>query len=190
MSLGDNSADVDKAQGGVARTLDPDEAGVISDVLADVDLDLRGEGDLDTVGLGYLGEVSVGSTVDIGDGNDVTTSGKALENDSSGGATAREGEGIAGMLESGDGGLEVGSVGVGGSRVLVLADGLANGRLGEGGGEGDGLNHGASDRVVGGAGVHSKGTKAVDGGRSPRGGIDNLGNDRRRHGCSRWTATG
>ena len=65
VSLGDDLADVYQAEGRVAGGLNPDEAGVVGDVLGDVDLDLRREGDLDAVRLGDLGEVSVGATVDV-----------------------------------------------------------------------------------------------------------------------------
>lgn len=174
VGLGDDGADVDEAQGRVARTLDPDEAGVVGDVLTNVDLDLGGEGHLDAVGLGDLGEVTVSATVDVGHGDDMAAGGKALEDDSSGGATAGEGEGVAGVLEGSDGGLEVVSVRVGGSRVLKLADGLANGRLGKGGGEGDGLDDSAGGGIVGRAGVDGQGTKAVDGGRRARRSLDDF----------------
>lgn len=65
MSSGDDCTDVDKAQGWVAGRLDPDQSGLVGDVLCDVDLNLRGEGDADTMGLCDLGEVAVSSSVDI-----------------------------------------------------------------------------------------------------------------------------
>ncbi|KAF7558936.1 hypothetical protein G7046_g5226 [Stylonectria norvegica] len=131
VGLGHDGADVDQAQGRVARALDPDQACLVSDVLRDVDLDLGGEGNLDAVGLGDLGEVTVGATVDVGHGDDVGAGGEALEDGGRGGAAAGEGERVLGVLECRDGSFEVMAVGVGRARILVLADGLADGGLRE-----------------------------------------------------------
>lgn len=166
-----NGADIHKAEGRVAGGLDPHELGGIGDVLADVNLDLRGEGDLDTVGLGDLGEVSVGAAVDVGDGDDVGTSGERLEDVGGGGRTRRVGESVLGVLESSNHLLEVSAVGVTAAGVLELADRLANGRLSEGGGERDGLDHGASGGVVRGSRVDGERTEPMDGrGSAGRGG--------------------
>jgi hypothetical protein len=134
------------------------------------------------VGLGDLGEVAVGAAVNVRDGDDMAAGGQALENVGGGGTAAGEGKSVTGVLKGGDSSLEVAPVGVGGSRVLVLADGLADSSLSKGSGEGDGLNDGAGDGVVGRAGVHGKSAEAVNGGRGARRGLDDLGNNRGRHG--------
>jgi hypothetical protein len=102
-------------------------------VLGDVDLDLWCESDLDAVGLCDLGEVTVGTAVDVGDGNDMAAGSQTLENSGGGGGTGGEGESVLGVLESSNSSLEVGTVRVGRSRVLVLANGLANSGLSKGG---------------------------------------------------------
>lgn len=63
----DNGTDVDETQRGVAGGLDPDQTGLLIDVLTDVDLDLGCECDPDTVGLCDLGEVTVGAAIYIRD---------------------------------------------------------------------------------------------------------------------------
>lgn len=171
---GGDGADVDQAEGGVGRGLDPDEAGVVGHVRGQVGLDVRGEGDADAVGAGDLGEVAVGAAVDVRDGDDVGPGGEALQDVGGGGAARGEGEGVLGVLEGGDGGLEVGPVGVAGPAVLVLAHGLADGGLGVGGGEGDGLDDGAGHRVVRRAGVHGEGAEACGGGEVAWRGRDGL----------------
>jgi len=142
VGLRNNSSDIDKAQGRVARTLDPDQTGIGGNVLADIDLDLWCEGHLDAVGLCDLSEVSVGTSVDIGDGDDMAAGSETLEDSGGGGGTGGESEGVLGVLESSNSGLEVGTVGIGGSGVLILANGLANGGLSKCGRQRDGLNHG------------------------------------------------
>lgn len=181
VGLGDNGADIDEAESRVGRALDPDEAGLVVDVLADVDLNLGGEGDLDAVGLGDLGEVAMGAAIDVGDGDDVAASSQALQDGGRGCAARGEGQGVAGMLEGSDSRLEVGAVGVGGARILVLADRLADGRLGEGRGEGDGLDDGAGVRVVGRAGMDGERAEGVHGCRGTRGRRDGVRGDGRRH---------
>lgn len=178
---GGDGADVDEAQRGVAGGLDPDEARLVGDVLGNVDLDLGREGDLDAVGLGHLGEVAVGAAVDVGHGDDMAAGRQALQDGGRGGAARGEGEGIPGVLQGGHGRLEVVAVGVGRPRVLVDAHGLANGRLGKGCGQRDGLNHGARRGVDGSAGVDGQSAKGVDGGRGPLGRGDGVGGHRRRH---------
>lgn len=163
MGSGSNRADIHKAEGRVAGSLDPHELGGIGDVLTDVNLDLGSEGDLDTVGLGDLGEVSVGATVDIGDGDDMGASSERLEDVGGGGRAGRIGESVLGVLESSHHLLKVGAVGVAAAGVLELANGHTNGRLGEGGGERDGLDHGAGGGVVGGSRMDGKRTEAMDG---------------------------
>jgi hypothetical protein len=137
-------------------------------VLGDIDLDLWCEGDLDTVGLGDLGEVTVSTTVDVGDRDNMAAGSKTLEDGGGGGGTGGKGESVLGVLKSSDGGLEVGTVRVGRSRILVLANWLANSGLSKGGGQGDRLDHGAGGGVMWGAGVDGEGTEAVDGGRRTR----------------------
>lgn len=171
---GGDSADVDEAQGGVGGGLDPDELGGVGNVLADVNLDLGGEGHFDAVGLCDLGEVAVGAAIDIGDGDDMGTGGEALEDDGGGGGTGREGQGVLGVLDGGNGSLEVGAVRVAAARVLKGADGLAEAGLGKSGGQRDGLNDGASDGIVGRAGVHGEGAEACDGGGRARRCLDGL----------------
>jgi len=127
-----DGADVDEAEGWVARGFDPDELCVGCDVRADVDLDLGREGDVDAVRLGDLGEVSVGATVDVGDGDDMRARGEGLEDDGGGRGAGREGKGVLGVLEGGDGGLEVVPVRVRAAAVLVGANGLADAGLREG----------------------------------------------------------
>lgn len=162
VSLLGNSTDVDKAEGWVGWSLNPDKLGVLGDVLGDVDLNLWGEGNVNTVRLSNLGEVSVGSTVDIGDGDNVGASSQRLEDHSGGGRTRGECKSILGVLKSCDGLLKVVTVWVGGAGVLVLSNWLANSSLGEGGGEGDGLNNGTGDRVVRRASVDGESAEAVD----------------------------
>ena len=171
MGSGSNRTDIHKAESRVGRGLDPYELSVIGDVLADIDLDLGSEGDLDTVSLGDLGEVSVGAAVDVRDGDDVGASSERLEDVGRGGRAGRVGEGVLGVLESSHHLLKVGAVGVAGAGVLELADGHTHGRLGEGGGERDGLDHGAGGGVVGGTRMDGKRTEAMDGrGSAGRGG--------------------
>lgn len=93
---------------------------------------------------------------------------ETLEDHSCGGTARREGKGIASVLERGYGGLEVGAVRVGRTRVLVLTDRLADGGLCEGGRERDGLNDSASDWIMRRAGVDGQSTEALGGGRRPR----------------------
>lgn len=78
------------------------------------------------------------------------------------------------MLKSGNGLLKVVAVRVGGTRVLVLADGFAYGRLGEGGREGDGLNDGAGAGVVRTAGVNGKSAEVVNWRGCPGRGLDGM----------------
>ena len=74
---------------------------------------------------------------------------QALEDDGSGGAAGGEGEGVLGVLESGHSGLEVYAIRVRRARVLILADWLAHGGLGECGGQRDRLDNGAGNGIVG-----------------------------------------
>lgn len=164
----DDCTDVDKSEGRIAGRLDPDQAGLISDVLCDIDLDLRSEGDTNTVSLCDLSEIAVGTSVHVGDRNDMVTGCEALEDDSGGGAAGGEGEGVSGVLEGGDSSLEVRAVRVGGTRVLILAYRLSDGGLCESGRERDGLNDGASDGVVGRPSVDRKSTETLDRGRRTR----------------------
>ena len=131
----DDMADVDEAQRGVGGRFDPDEARVLVDVLGDVDFNFRGEGDFDAVRLGNLREVAVGAAVDVRYGDDVGSGGEGLQDVCGGSRTGREGEGVFGVLEGGDGSLEVGAVGVCGARVFVVAYGFSDGGLGECGGQ-------------------------------------------------------
>lgn len=162
VSLVGNSADIDQAKSWVGWGLDPDELGLWSDVLGEVDLDLWSEGNLDVVCLGDLSEVSVSSSVDVGNGNDVGSCGQRLEDHSGGGGSRGESKSIFGVLKSGHGLLKVVSVWVGGAGVLVLSDWLSNTGLSESGGEGDGLNHSTGDWVVRRSGVNSESAEAVD----------------------------
>ncbi|CAG9939186.1 unnamed protein product [Clonostachys rosea f. rosea IK726] len=61
----DDGTDIDETQRRVAGGLDPDQAGLLIDVLTDVDLDLGCECDPNTVGLCNLGEVTVGAAIYI-----------------------------------------------------------------------------------------------------------------------------
>lgn len=131
----DDMADIDKAQGRVRGGLDPDEARILVDVLRDVDFNLGSKSDLDAVRLGNLREVAVGAAVDVRHGDDVGSGSEGLQDVCGGGRAGREGEGVFGVLEGGDGGLEVGAVGVCGARVLVVAYGFSDGGLGECGGQ-------------------------------------------------------
>lgn len=157
-----NSADIDQAESWVGWSLDPDELGLWSDVLGEVDLDLWGEGHLDVVCLGDLGEVSVGSSVDVGNRDNVGACSQRLEDYSGGGGSRRESKSILGVLKSGDSSLEVVSVWVGGAGVLVLSDWLSDTGLREGGGEGYGLDHSTGDWVVRRSSVDGEGAEAVD----------------------------
>lgn len=110
MAVGDlsNSLDIDQAEGRVGRSFDPDELSLIrTDQVLDVKLNGRREGDMDTVSGGNLGEVAVGTTVDIGDRNDVRARGQRLQDDGGGGRAGGESKGVLGILESGNGLLEV-----------------------------------------------------------------------------------
>src|SRR5688572_1351060 len=182
---GDNSADIDQAESWVAGRLDPDKAGLVGNVLCDVDLNLWGERDTNSMGFCDLCEVAVSPSVDIRDRNDVIASSEALEDNSSGGTAGRKGEGVASMLERCNSGLEVCAVRIRGARVLVCAYWLADSRLGEGGREGDGLNDGASDRIMGRASVNGQGAEALSGsGRARRSGDRVVGDSHCwRHGC-------
>lgn len=159
-----DGADVDETEGRVAGSLDPYQLGGRGDVLADVNLDLGGEGDLHTVGLGDLGEVTVGAAIDVGDRDDVRARGKRLEDHGSGGATGREGEGVLGVFEGRHHVLKVFAIRVGGPRVLILANRLADGRLRKGRREGDGGDHGTavSTLLVGGLGRRRRSRKGGD----------------------------
>lgn len=129
VGFGDNGTDVDKSQGRVARAFNPDEASLLVDVLADIYLDFRSKGHLHAVGLSNLGEVAVGATVHVRDGDDMTAGSEALEDVCRRGTAAGEGKSISGVLESSNGSLKVGSVGVGRTRVFILANRLAHSRL-------------------------------------------------------------
>ena len=74
---------------------------------------------------------------------------------------------MASVLESCYGSLEIGAVRVGGARVLVGTDRLADSRLRKGGREGDGLNDGSSGGIVWGPGVDGEGAEALGGSRWP-----------------------
>lgn len=140
----------------------------------DVDGDFGGEGHAYAVCLGDLGEIAVGAAVHVRDGDDMAPCRQRLQDDSCGGRPGGESESVFRVLQRRDGGLEVMSVRVRGARVLVCADGDADGGLGKGGGEGDGGDDGAGDRVVGGSGVHGEGAEAVDGGGGAGGGGDGV----------------
>jgi hypothetical protein len=71
---------------------------------------------------GYLGEVAVRAAVDVGYGDDVRVCGEGLENVGCGGGAGAEGEGIAGVLEGGDGAFKVVSVRIARARVLIPKD--------------------------------------------------------------------
>lgn len=187
-AVGDVSdgADVDERKSGVGRSLDPDELGLGLDQGLDVDLNAGGEGDLDAVGGGNLCEVAVGATVHIGDGDDMAAGSKRLEDDSGGGRSRREGQGVLGPLKRGNAVLEVGPVGVGGASVLVLADRVADGGLREGGGQRDGLDHSTSRGVVRRTGMHGESAELVDGRRSPRRGLDGAIVELRDSHCCEW----
>ena len=162
VSLLGDGANVNETESWVGWSLDPDELGILCDMLANVDLNLWSEGHVDAVCLSDLSEVSVGSAVDVGDGDNVGASSQRLEDNGGGGRAGGECKSILGVLESGDGLLEVVTVWVGAAGVLVLANWLANSALGEGGGEGDGLNDGTGDWVVRRASVDGESAEALN----------------------------
>lgn len=145
---GGDFADVDERQRGVRGRLDADEFGVWADELRNVDFDARAEGYLDVVRQGHLCEVAMRAAVDIGYGHDVRACRKRLQDVGRGGGSRGESERIAGVLERsnslfkvvsvkrfvlvvylGNQRLENIPVGVRGTRVLVLANRLANAGL-------------------------------------------------------------
>lgn len=102
-----NSPDIHQAKSRVGGGLNPNELSLGADQLLHIHLNRGGEGDLDTVRRSNLGEVSVGTTVNIGNRNDVRASSKGLEDIGSSGGAGRESKSILGVLESGNGLLEV-----------------------------------------------------------------------------------
>lgn len=159
-----DGADVDEGEGRVGRGFDPDEFGPVGlDHAGDVEFDGGRKGDLDAVGRGDFGEVAMGAAVDVGDGNDMASCSETLEDNGSGGGARGKGESVFGLFEGGNGRLKVPSVGVGGARVFVLADGFADRGLRVGGAEGDGLDDCARDRIVRRACVDGESAKLVDG---------------------------
>lgn len=159
-----DGADVDEREGRVGRGFDPDEFGPVGlDHAGDVEFDGGRKGDLDAVGRGDFGEVAMRAAVDVGDGNDMASGSETLEDNGSGGGARGKGESVFGLFEGGNGRLKVPSVGVGGARVFVLADGFADRGLRVGGAEGDGLDDCARDRIVRRACVDGESAKLVDG---------------------------
>lgn len=159
-----DGADVDEREGRVGRGFDPDEFGPVGlDHAGDVEFDGGRKGDLDAVGRGDFGEVAMSAAVDVGDGNDMASCSETLEDNGSGGGARGKGESVFGLFEGGNGGLKVPSVGVGGARVFVLADGFADRGLRVGGTEGDGLDDCARNRIVGRACVDGESAELVDG---------------------------
>ena len=132
-------ADVHERERGVAGGLNPDQlrVRVLLEQIAELALDVVCEGGGDVVCGGDLSEGAVGTTVDIGNGDNVRVRGESLEDNRDSGQAGGEGEGVRRILKGGDGMLEVVAVGVQGARVLVDADGVANGGLCVCGGKGD-----------------------------------------------------
>ena len=101
-------ADIDQPESRVAGALDPDQLRLLrADELGDVELDAGRERHLDAVGSGHFGEIAVRAAIDVRNRHHMRARGKGLQDQRCGGGTGGEGEGKSGMLERGDGLLEV-----------------------------------------------------------------------------------
>ena len=188
MPVGDcgDGADVHETEGRVAGAFDPDQFGLVgADQVRDVGLDAWGKGHLDSVCFGDLCEVAVGAPVYVGDADDMAACCEGLQ-DYGGGCGARgEGEGVFCVFEGGDGGFEVIAVGVRGPGVFVEPDWLADGSLGKGCAEGDGLYDSAGDGVMRAACMDGESAELVDW-RRGTGWSRDAGLDRERRGRHFW----
>jgi hypothetical protein len=84
---------------------------------------------MDTVSLSDLGEVTVSSTVHVRNTDDVRASSQRLEDDGCGGRTRAESQSVLCLFQCCDAVLEVVTVGVGTTSVLVCANGLTDSSL-------------------------------------------------------------
>lgn len=158
-----NIANVSDRQGWVRWGLQPHEGSLWSQgrlqVLGQV-LDERG---LNAVGVADLGEVSMGATVHVTARDDVRSDLQGLNDQGGGSRARRQGNSIAGLLQRGDSQLEVVSVWVGRTRVLVDSKRLGWLALGERGGKRDWFNNGTSVWVKRSASVDGVGSEPVVG---------------------------
>jgi hypothetical protein len=101
------------------------------------------------VGLRDLREVSVGAAIHVRHGDNVRAGRQALQDGRGRGAAGGEGQGIVGMLEGSDCGLEVVAVRDWRSDCTrTRRPACPQPGLRKGGREGDGLDHGAGDGIV------------------------------------------
>lgn len=114
-----NSLDVNKAQGGVGRSFDPDKLGVWANDRGDIaGIGKVNESDLNSENRGNLGKITVGATVNVVHRDDVRSSGEGADNSRSGSRSRGEGQSVLGTLKSSDGGLESMARGVSTARVV------------------------------------------------------------------------
>jgi hypothetical protein len=102
-----NLPNIDQGQSGVGRRFDPDELGVWTDELGNINFNAGTKSDLDVVRKRNLCEVAVRASIYIRDGYDVRSSCKRLQDVGGGRGPGTECERIAGVLESGDCAFEI-----------------------------------------------------------------------------------
>lgn len=126
-----NSPDVHQAQCWVTGGLNPHQLSVLSLLEHSPEIRLNGAREAGGYAMGVrnLGEITVRATIQITNADDMTARGKTLEDYGSRGEARGKGQRIVGVLEGGYSVLEVGAVGICGPRILVFADGAADGGL-------------------------------------------------------------
>lgn len=158
---GGDSRDVGHRQGRVGWSLEPHKLGVLTERGLQVLLQVVNELNVNTVGVGDLGEVTVSTTIDITTRNNVGANRQGLEDQGGSGRSRSNGNGVLGLLQGSNGGLEVVSVWVTRSGVVVDTNRLRRLQLSESGTEGDGLDDSSRVWVDRGTSVDSSGAEAV-----------------------------
>lgn len=156
-----DSRDVGHRQGWVGWSLEPHKLGALTERGLQVLLQVVNKLNVKAVGVGDLGEVTVSTTIDITTRNNVGANRQGLENQGGSGRSGSNGNGMLGLLQGSNGGLEVVSVWVTRSGVVVDTNGLRRLQLSESGTEGDGLDDSSRVWVDRGTSVDGSGAEAV-----------------------------
>jgi len=73
-----NRLNINKREGRIGRSLDPNQLGILLNHSAGIDFNCTSKGNTDAVGRSNFGEIPMGPTIDIRDGNDMRPSREAL----------------------------------------------------------------------------------------------------------------
>lgn len=73
-----NRLNINKREGRIGRSLDPNQFGILFDHGTGIDFNCTSKGNTNAMGCSNLGEIPMGPTIDIRDGNDMRPSCEAL----------------------------------------------------------------------------------------------------------------